>query len=61
MMTLEEVIEALKDRNIRSVSRNSGIPYATIYRLSKGENVTYQTVKDLSDYLEGKNGKAENK
>ena len=57
MLSLEEIAEALrKDRNLKEVSRRTGISYGTIWHLAKGlqTNPSYETVKALSDYLEQK-------
>lgn len=52
MMTLEQVMEQLKDRNIKRVATLADIPYSTILRLSKGNSPSYETIKKLSDYFE---------
>lgn len=54
MLTLEEVVKALKDRNLKAVSDNCGVNHATLCRLVRcpSQDVTYGTVKKLSDYLE---------
>jgi DNA-binding phage protein len=54
MMTLEQVREALADRNLAEVSRRTGISYFKIWRImnTQGEP-SYQTVEALSAYLEG--------
>lgn len=57
MMTLEQIRLALEDRNIQAVSKGSGVSAHSIYRLLNSEgNIKplYETVKSLSDYLEGK-------
>ena len=54
MLNLEQVVELLKDRNLREVSRRTGLAYLTVWRISHGVagNVGYETVVKLSDYLE---------
>ena len=56
MMTMEQIKEALRDRNLRSVARHSGIPYSTILSVLKKNGGQYETVKKLSDYLTPKKG-----
>lgn len=53
MMTKEDVIEALQDRNLRKVSEATGLHYATVKRVAdnKEERVAYGTIKSLSDYF----------
>ena len=54
-MTLEQVRESLKDRNICAVAERTGLHPNTIYRLmSPDSRPAWQTVAILSDYLEGK-------
>lgn len=56
MMTLQQIRETLKDRNVQAVSAACGISPHSIYRLMKQDGKPlYMTVKVLSDYLEGKN------
>lgn len=57
MLTLEEVKKRLSDRNLKEVSRRTGISYANIYAIATGrrENPTYKVIAKLSDYLEKKN------
>jgi DNA-binding phage protein len=53
MMTIEQIKDRLKDANLKRVATNSGIHPATIYRFMNDSNPTYETVRLLSDYLEG--------
>jgi hypothetical protein len=57
MMTLDQVREVLKDRKLKIVAQGSGLAYDTVRRVAAGSNkaVSYEVVKKLSDYLEGKN------
>jgi hypothetical protein len=56
MMTLDQVREVLKDRKLKIVAQGSGLAYDTVRRVAAGSNkaVSYDVVKRLSDYLEGK-------
>jgi hypothetical protein len=53
MLTLEEILERLKDRNLTMVARESGVPYATLWAWNRKppENPTYANVKALSHYF----------
>lgn len=52
-MTIEEIRDRLKDRNLKAVSDATGIPYYTVQRFAAGTSVrpAYETVKALQDYL----------
>ena len=50
MLTIEQIKKLLEDRHLSIVAKNAGIGEATIFRLAKGKNVAYPTVKKLSDY-----------
>jgi len=54
MMTIDIIIEKLKDRNLSEVARRTKLSFPCVWRISKGRhgNVGYETVKKLSDYLE---------
>jgi DNA-binding Xre family transcriptional regulator len=56
MMTLEQVRASLDDRNLSKVAMAVDMAYDTVRRVANGENkqVSYETIKRLSDYLEGK-------
>jgi hypothetical protein len=55
MLTIDEIKERLKDANLRKVSRGAGVQYSRIFRLLKTDHKPlHETVKALSDYLEGK-------
>lgn len=55
MKTVEEIREALSDRNLRKVAYDAGVSSASVYRLMKLDaKPLYETVKALSDYLEAK-------
>jgi transcriptional regulator with XRE-family HTH domain len=52
MLTIEEIRERLKDRNLRAVSEFAGVNYAALCNIYKGaSNPSYRTLKTLSDYL----------
>jgi DNA-binding Xre family transcriptional regulator len=54
MLTIEEIRERLADRRLSVVAEACGVHPETLRRLVKGNNVAYDTLKALSDYLEGK-------
>lgn len=56
MLSLEEIRDRLKDRNLKEVSRRTGIGYANLAAIAKGtrSNPSYEVLKPLCDYLEGK-------
>ncbi len=51
MLTVEQIRQKLADANLSKVAERSGVHYASIYRLIKGHEPMYSTVKALSDYL----------
>lgn len=54
MMTIEQIRDALRDRNLSKVSRASGVSYRVIWRIARGaDDAGYNAVKRISDYLEG--------
>lgn len=54
MMMLEQVRDALRDRNLAEVSRVTGIPYFRLSRLRAGDrkNPGYELVREVVEYLE---------
>lgn len=57
MLSLEEIIAKLEDRNKLVVSEKTGISYRSILNLfSKKHTPRYNTLKQLSDYLEKEKG-----
>ncbi|WP_333609469.1 helix-turn-helix domain-containing protein [Arsukibacterium sp.] len=54
MLTMEQIRDKLKDRNLKEVSRRTGIGYANLHAIAKGvrQNPTYEVLKPLCDYLE---------
>lgn len=53
MLTLEQIIERLKDRNLSRVSEATeiSVSYLSLIRSGKRDDPGYSTVKKLSDYL----------
>lgn len=52
MLTLEQIRHALTDRNLREVSRRTGIHYMTLGRIKNGQSMpAYPTAQKLSEYL----------
>lgn len=54
MLSLEQIVGMLQDRNLNEISRRTGLTYKTIWNIANGRagDVSYKTVKTLSDYLE---------
>lgn len=52
-MTIEQIREALQDRNLKEVERRTGVHYVTLSRIRSGAhtNPRYQTMKTLEEYL----------
>lgn len=55
MKDQEEIIKLLKDRNLRKVASSCGLSYDTVWRVANGKakRPSHETMKKLSDYLEG--------
>lgn len=55
MLNLDQMRDALEDRNVEKVAENTGIHRNTISAIRAGTNTnpTYSTMKVLSDYLRG--------
>lgn len=53
MLTLEQVVCALRDRRLKSVSESTGLAYDTIWRIARGtaKDPSYAVIKKLSDYI----------
>jgi DNA-binding phage protein len=52
--TIEQIIEALKDRNITVVAQNTGINRMTIYNIiNKKSGLNFKTYLTLVNYLFG--------
>jgi len=58
MKTLSEIKGLLKGRNLAQVGRAVGLSRAYILRIKQGQakNPSYETVRKLSEYLEGEGG-----
>jgi transcriptional regulator with XRE-family HTH domain len=56
MLDLEQIRRLLIDRRIDMVADATGLHYATVQEVRSGKqsNPSYNTVKALSEYLEGK-------
>ncbi|MEE8382192.1 MAG: helix-turn-helix domain-containing protein [Thermodesulfobacteriota bacterium] len=56
MLNIDEIREQLGDRNLKQVSRKTGLNYNTVFYFCRKEdsNPSYETVRKLSNYLEGK-------
>jgi N-acetylmuramic acid 6-phosphate (MurNAc-6-P) etherase len=56
MMTLEEIKTQLQDRRVDIVAQATGLHYNSVQRIRSGanSNPSYNVMKLLSDYLEGK-------
>lgn len=54
MLTLDQIRKRLEPMNIQYVSRETGLHPNALYRIMKGKtSARYETVKKLSDWLEG--------
>lgn len=51
MLTIEQIITALKERRTADVSRETGLSYNTIKSLKAGKGAYTKTVEKLSEYL----------
>tara|TARA_B100000965_G_scaffold140138_2_gene116696 strand:- start:4618 stop:4797 length:180 start_codon:yes stop_codon:yes gene_type:complete len=51
ILSREEIIRRLNGHVLAQVVRDVGVSKHTIYRLMRGEDVYYSTVKKVSDYL----------
>jgi DNA-binding Xre family transcriptional regulator len=57
MLSIEQIKEMLKDRNLEAVAERTGLSRQTLsnIRNDKAKAPAYRTIKTISDYLEGKN------
>jgi transcriptional regulator with XRE-family HTH domain len=57
MLSVEQIKEMLKDRNLEIVAERTGLSRQTLsnIRNGKAKAPSYSTIKTISDYLEGKN------
>lgn len=52
MLTIDQIREAMEDRNMRVVASRAGISYRTLIRLLNGEGEPQPlTIQKVSDYL----------
>jgi hypothetical protein len=51
LLTIDDIRERLKDANLASVSRNSGVNYMALIRLMSGRYIGVKNLEKLSDYL----------
>lgn len=53
MLSLAEIKERLKDRNLAHVARETGLSHMTVWKIrNNAEGCSYATAETLSDYLE---------
>lgn len=54
VLDLEQIREKLRDRNLKEVSRQTGVGYNNLHGVATGSrnNPTYNVIKTISDYLE---------
>lgn len=54
MLTIEEIREKLKDRNLMKVHKATGVGYSNLHGIANGQrsNPTYKVLSALSNYLE---------
>ena len=59
-MTLQEIRDRLKDRNLRAVAESAGVHYNTLCRLANGStDPSYSVVTKIIEYLK-KNARGTN-
>lgn len=53
MMTLKQVRDALKGRNLSEVARDTSLHYQMVWRIANGvdNNPQYKTLEKLDEYL----------
>jgi predicted transcriptional regulator len=53
MLTIDQIREALKDRNLMHVAEQTGVSYSALHRLATGAaEPNYTTVKAIAEYLQ---------
>jgi len=52
MLTIEKIVEKLKDRKLSVVAKETGISRQTIYNITRGQMPKYETLVKLSNYFE---------
>jgi hypothetical protein len=59
MYTPEQIVIALRDRNLKAVAKLSGVHYGTVRRAALGvSRPSYETVVRLSQYIDSVGGLA---
>ncbi len=55
MLEIDEILHRIKNYNLKRLAIEADVNYPTVWRLTKYPEygVNYETVKKLSDYLEG--------
>ena len=53
LLTIEEIRNQLKDRNLKAVAKSSGVNYDTVRQVFKGRDPSYDVLVKLSVYLTG--------
>lgn len=53
MLTKEEILEQLKDRNLKVVAERNNLHFNTIYNLVNKGTASTTTLEKLSSYLQG--------
>jgi transcriptional regulator with XRE-family HTH domain len=52
MLTIEKIVEKLKDRKLTAVAKSTGVSRQTVYNITRGQMPTYDTLVKLSNYFE---------
>lgn len=54
MLTLEQIVDRLHDRNLKKVAEACNLNYVSLWKLIREptDRCEYRTIKRLSDYLE---------
>lgn len=53
MLSLDEIKEKLRDRNLAHIARETGISHMTIWKVKTcADGCSYRTLKILSEYFE---------
>ena len=53
ILSIDEIVEALKDKRLYVIARRTGLSYPTVKKLADGkkENYTLDTLKRISNYI----------
>lgn len=54
MLKIDEIVKRLKDRNLATVARQSGVSYTSLWQIANNlqTHPKYKNIEKLSDYLE---------